>query len=90
MPHRDHERRVDEQQDLPDLDHLLGVDVAHGLQHEEQGVSVHLELRALVRLDRVLHRQRVQPELRLDALQLLLARLEEAEPGEGAVAPAEL
>ena len=50
-------------EDLADLDHLVVVDVAGGLQHEEERVAVHLELRALVRLDRVLDRQRVEAEL---------------------------
>jgi hypothetical protein len=45
-------------------------------------VAVVLELGALVRLGRVLHRQRVQAELGADQVQLVLVGLEQAHPDE--------
>ena len=88
VAHGDHEVAVDEQQDLADLDDSSVVDVAHGLQHHEQRVAVHLELRPLVRVDRVLDRERMQVELLANGVELLLGRLEQPDPHEGAIAPA--
>src|SRR3954453_17712546 len=78
----DDERRVDEEHDLAAADHLLAVDVAHGLQHDEQRLAVDLELRALVRLDRVLDGELVEVELARDGVELLRGRLVRAEPDE--------
>jgi len=51
-------------------------------EHDEQGVAVDLELGHLVRVQRVLDRQLVQPDLRLQHAQVLLGRLLEADPDE--------
>ena len=63
MTDRDHELRAHEHHDLADLHELVAVDVARGLQHEEQRLSVHLQLGALMRVDGVLDSQRVQVEV---------------------------
>jgi hypothetical protein len=90
VAHRDQELGVHEERYLPDLHDLVVVDVAHRLQYHEQRLVVDLELRALVRFDRVLHREGVQAELALDCLELLFGRLEQAQPGKGAVVAAGL
>ena len=82
VAHRDHEVGGDEDRDLAELDHLFGVDVARGLDHHVDRVPVLLDLRPLVRPHRILDRQLVQPELGRDRLELLLARLDHAEPDE--------
>ena len=86
VAHRHDEVAVDEQQDLAGLEVLLGFDVADRLEHHQQRVAVHLDLRPLVRVDRVLDRQLVQVELAPDGVELLLGRLVDAEPHERAVA----
>ena len=85
---RDHERAADEDVDLAGLDDLVGVDVAGRLEDHEQRVVVDLELRALVRLDRVLDRQLVKAELPAHRVELLGLGLEQPEPHERAVTPA--
>ncbi len=84
MAHGDDEVRVDEDQQLADLDHLVGVDVAGGLDDDQQGVAVELDLRPLMSVDRILDRELVQVELRRDLLELGGVGLEDAEPDEGA------
>ena len=79
-------RGVDEEHQLADLDHLLGVDVAGGLDDDEEGLAVELDLGPLVGLDRVLDRQLVQVELARDRLELLGRGLEDAEPDEAVLA----
>ena len=83
VAHGDDELRADEDRDLPEHDRLRLVDVAGRPQDEEQAVAVALELRALVRLDCVLDSELVEVELARDRGELLLARLVEAEPGDG-------
>ena len=62
---------------------LLGLlVVAGGLQDDEEGAVVVLELRALVGALGVLDRELVQVEALGDLVQLLGGRLEEAEPDE--------
>ncbi|GGX43410.1 hypothetical protein GCM10010353_68090 [Streptomyces chryseus] len=55
------------------------VDVDDRLQHQEQHVAVALQLGPLMRMDGVLDRERVQPERPGTLLQLLLARLVQAD-----------
>ncbi len=74
---------AEEDQDLAELDDLGRVDVASRLEDDEDHVGEDLELGALVRVDRVLHGQRVQVELAADRLELLLGGLVQADPGEG-------
>ena len=78
----DHVVDADEDQHLTELEHLFVVDVAKGLHHDEQRVVVALELRALMRVNSVLDRQRVQRVDLGDVLQLELARLGHADPRE--------
>ena len=85
VPDGDDELVADEDEDLTELD-LLGVgDPARSLEDDEQSVAVHLELRALVGLDRVLDCKLVEVELEPDRLELLLAWLQKPEPHEAAV-----
>ena len=80
---------ADEQQDLADLHGLAVVVVTGGLQHHEQRAVVVLDLGPLVRLDRVLDCELVEMELARHGVELLWARLLEADPHElslGAVA----
>ncbi len=58
VPDGDHERVADEQHHVAQLDLLRVLVVAHRLQDDEQRVVVLLDLRPLVRLERVLDRQR--------------------------------
>ena len=82
----DDEARPDEDHHLPDLDRLGAVDVAGGLDDEEQGVAEHLELRALVGVHGVLDRQRVQLEALAHRLDDLRAGIVEADPDEAVAA----
>ena len=66
----DHEVRAREHVDLAELDGLGLVEVPGRAQHEEEHVAVALELGSLVGLDRVLHRELVQVELRGDGGEL--------------------
>jgi hypothetical protein len=86
MAHRDHEARADEDVDLADVDELLGVDVARGLEHEEQRVAVDVDLRPLVRVDGVLHGQRVQVEVAPDRLDDAGRRVVQPDPHEAVAA----
>ena len=80
VPHRHHEVLADEHVQLAELHHLLRVEVAGRPQHHEEGVVVAFELRALVALAGVLHRQVVQPELGGHRIQLRVGRPVEADP----------
>ena len=82
----DHEARAGEHHHLADLDRLGAVHVAGGLEHEEQRVAEHLELRALVGVDGVLDRQRVQLEALAHRLDDLGAGVVEADPDEAVAA----
>ena len=55
----------EEDEDLAELHHLSLVDVARGLQHDEDQSLVHVELGPLVGVNRVLDRQRMEDELPL-------------------------
>ena len=63
VAHGDDEVRADEDVRLAELDRLGLVDVARRPEHDEERVAVALELRPLVGVERVLHRELVQPEL---------------------------
>ena len=80
VAHRDHELVADEQVDLPGLDGVVLVDVPERLEHHEQAVVVALELGPLVRVERVLDRQRVQVEDLGDGVQLVARRARAARP----------
>ena len=82
MADGDDEVVADEDHDLAESHDLVGVDVLRGLEHDEERVTVKLELGALVGVDRVLDRERVQRELLPDRVELLLGRFVEADPGE--------
>ena len=82
----DHEARAGEDHHLADLDRLGAVDVAGGLEHEEQRVAEHLELRALVGVDGVLDGERMQLEPLADRLDDLRAGVVEADPDEAVAA----
>ena len=69
----DHVVDADEDHHLAELEHLVVVDVAQRLQHDEQRVVVPLELRALMGVHGVLDGQRVQLVELGDVLQLDLA-----------------
>ena len=84
----DHEVVAEEHQQLAEIDHLLRIHVARGLQDEKNHVPVDLELRPLVRIDGVLHGQRVQVELAFQRVELLRRRLVQPDPDEVAVLPA--
>jgi hypothetical protein len=78
---------VNENQQLADLDHLLGIDIMGGLDDDEERLAVALDLRPLVGLDRVLDSQLVQVELAGDRLELLCCGFDHPEPNEGAILP---
>ncbi len=90
VAHGDDEAGAEEDQHLAVLDGLVGLDPAGGLQDDEQRVAVDLELRPLVRDDRILDGQVVQLELAPDGVELLLGRLVHPDPDEGVVGPARL
>ena len=79
----DDEVRVDEDQQLADLDALPGIRVGHRLDDDQQSVAEALHLGPLLGLDRVLDRELVQVELVRDCLELLSRRFGDAEPDEG-------
>ncbi len=68
VAHGDHEVGADEHHDLAGGDDLAGggqlvvVEVGDGLEYDEEGVAVTLDLGALVGLDGVLDGEGVQPE----------------------------
>jgi hypothetical protein len=90
VANRDEEAVADEEEDLAEVDRLVLCAPAGRLEHEEERIAVDLELRPLMRLDRVLDGELVQVELAPDRVELVLRGLEQAEPGEGPVAPAGL
>src|SRR5215211_294194 len=81
VPDRYHEVLAHEDVDLPELHLLRCVQVPGGSQHDEQRLAVALKLRPLVRLQRVLHSQLVQPELFGDRGELLLGGPVKPYPG---------
>ncbi len=88
MPHGDHEVPPGEHHQLAGLHHLAGgrelvvLHVADGLEDGEQHVVVALDLGPLVRVHRVLDRERVQAEALGDPLELGLGRLVQPDPAE--------
>ena len=54
-----------------------------GLHDDEQRIAVGLDLRALVRVVRILDREFVQTEFLLQLFQQRLVRLEQPDPDEG-------
>ncbi len=80
VPDGDDEVRPDEYVQLAELHLLRGVEVAGGSQHDEQGVAVALELRALMAGQRILDGQLVQAELGGDLAHLHLAGPVQADP----------
>ena len=77
---------ADEDRDLAELDLLALVDVAGRAQHDERDAAVVLlDLRAQVEALRVLDGELVQPERVLHVRELLLGRLDHAEPDEPVV-----
>ncbi len=76
--------------DLSEVHRLCFIDVAGGLQHDEQRLPVTLQLRALVGLDRILHGRRVHPELFRGGIELLLRKFVEADPDDATPLPARL
>ena len=85
VAHGQHEVRAEEDVDLAELDLLHVVEVGRGAEHDEQRVAVALELRPLVRDDRVLDGELVQPELLGDRHELGGGRPEQADPGHRAL-----
>ena len=84
VPHGDHEIRPDEEEDLAERHGLLAIDVTRRLDHDEQGVVVHLELGPLVSLERVLDGELVELERGFHLRELLFRRLVESQPHERA------
>ena len=82
----DDEAVADEHVDLAHLDLLGLVDVAGGLEHDEDRLVVHLELGSLVRVQSVLDGELVELELAPDDVELFVGRLVETEPDEGVLA----
>ena len=66
---------------LAELD--LAVHFLRGVQDDEQRIAVDLDLRALVRVVRVLDREVVQAELLLQLLEQRLVGLVQSDPDEG-------
>ncbi|SNQ50320.1 hypothetical protein FRACA_440018 [Frankia canadensis] len=88
VAHRHDEVLTEKDHDLSGGDDLRGSgdlrvgDVGRRLEHHEQVVLVVLQLGPLPAGDRVLHGEQVQPILLGDRHELLVGRLEQAEPGE--------
>lgn len=80
VPDRDDERIAYEEHQLVGGDRVALRLVHHRLDDHEEGVVVHLQLGPLVRAQRVLHGQRVQPELAADEVELLLRGLVQSDP----------
>ena len=83
MANGDHEPGPHEDLHLAEENGLRLVDVPGGPQDDEQRIVVPLQLRPLMRFDRVLDCELVQLELTSDSLELVLAGLIEAEPRDG-------
>ena len=82
VAHGDDGRLVDEQHHLAELEDLVAVDVAGGLEHDEDGVAVAVELGALVGMEGVLDGEGMEvPELG-HLVELGLRRVGEADPRE--------
>jgi hypothetical protein len=83
----DHEAWAEEDHHLADLDQLLAVDVARGLEHDEERVAAeNLELGTLVGVDGVLDGERVQLEVPAHGLDHARARIVQADPHEAVLA----
>ena len=82
MAHMHDEAVADEHLDLTELDHLFVGQVLRGLHHHEHRSFVHVELRSLVGLDRVLDGERMQPVLLAHDGELLVRRLVQSDPHE--------
>jgi len=87
VPHGDGEVGSEEQVQLAELDLLQLVDVARGLEDDEQRVAVPLELRPLVGLDGVLDGQLMQVELMGHRGELLLAWFIQIKPRDSVSRP---
>ena len=74
--------------DLAELDALVVVDVARAAQHDEPVLVVLLDLRALMRLVRVLDGELVEVQLSREPVELLLGRVGDADPDEALAAVA--
>ncbi len=81
MPDREHEGGTAEDVQFTEVDRLRLVEVAGSAEHHEQRLAVALELRTLVRDDRILDRELVQIELLCRSVQLSLGRAVEPDPG---------
>jgi hypothetical protein len=82
VSHDDDVVRPDEHLDLAELHGLLFLDIPGRLVDGEHHVVIDLELRPLMRLDRILDRQLVELELPPHRVELLLRRLVEPDPHE--------
>ena len=85
VSHHHDEPAPEEDQYLSELDDLFGVDVARRLQDEQRRIVVTLELRPLMRLDRVLDCQLMEVELATHLFEFVARRLVEPNPHEGVV-----
>ena len=89
---RHDEVRADEDHNLAGFDDLAGLGdgfvlhVFDGFEHQKQRLVVAFQLRSLMRMDRVLDRQLVQPEHIGDRLHLVLVGFVQADPDEGLLA----
>ena len=90
VSHGDDEVRADEHQHLADLDQLVVVHVARGLQHQEQRVAVHLQLGSLVGVHGVLDRQRVKAEVLPDLVHHSWSGIVQPDPHKALAAPRRL
>ena len=80
--------RGDEDLDLAEF-HLFDVrEVLRGLQNNEQGVAVLLQLRALMSVERVLDDEVMQVDVQTDLFELGFGRLEQTGPTEGVLTAA--
>jgi hypothetical protein len=82
VAHGDDESLAEEDEDLSRLDDFFLGHVTGGLENQEDGIAVPLELRTLVGLDRVFYGELVKPELHPHHLELFLGRLVEPDPDE--------
>jgi hypothetical protein len=87
VAHGNHEVFSHEDVDFAELDPLLLVQVTGGLEHDEEGLPVALQLGPLVSLSCVLDRQPVQAELPGYGRELLLRRPVESDPSHPVLAP---
>ena len=89
VPDRDDEVVADEEHDLAGLDVARRLDVAQRLEHDEHRRLVLLDLGALVAVDGVLDGQRVQVQLLVDEVELLVGGVLEADPQEAVLGEAQ-